>query len=66
MSRTRELLKTVKTGEPVLKLDRGVAAETLWPATLEEEADKAASILRSFGEMSSACEIMSSYFASSQ
>jgi hypothetical protein len=47
-SRALELLKTVKTGEPILNLDRSVAAETLWPATLEKEADKAASILRSF------------------
>jgi len=48
MSRALDLLKTVKTGEPVLNLGRSVAAETLWPATLEKEADKAASILRSF------------------
>jgi hypothetical protein len=48
MKRALELIKTVKSGEPVLNLKRGVAAETLWPAALEKEADKAASILRSF------------------
>jgi hypothetical protein len=47
-NRALELLKTVKSGEPILNLDRSVAAETLWPATLEKEVDKAASILRSF------------------
>jgi hypothetical protein len=48
MKRALELIKTVKSGEPVLNLKRSVAAETLWPAALEKEADKAASILRSF------------------
>jgi hypothetical protein len=47
-SRALDLIKTVKTGEPVLNLDRSVAAESLWPDALEKEADKAASILRSF------------------
>jgi hypothetical protein len=43
-----DLLKTVTSGEPVLNLHRSVAAETLWPTTLQSEADKAAKILRSF------------------
>lgn len=43
-----ELIKTIKSGEPVLNLNRSVAADTLWLAALEKEADKAASILRSF------------------
>lgn len=47
-SRALELIKTIKSGEPVLNLSRSVAADTLWPAALEREADKAASILRSF------------------
>ncbi|KAF2721777.1 hypothetical protein K431DRAFT_312201 [Polychaeton citri CBS 116435] len=42
------LIDVVKSGEPVLNLDRSVYAETLWPACLEKEIDKAASILRSF------------------
>jgi hypothetical protein len=48
IGRALELIKTIKTGEPVLNLDRSVATENLWPATLEKETDKAASILRSF------------------
>ena len=48
IGRALELIKTIKTGEPVLNLDRSVAAENLWPAALEKETDKAASILRSF------------------
>jgi hypothetical protein len=43
-----DLLKTVTSGEPVLNLDRSVAAETLWPATLQKEGEIAARILRSF------------------
>ena len=43
-----DLLKTATSGEPVLDLHRSVAAETLWPTTLQSEADKAARILRSF------------------
>jgi hypothetical protein len=48
IGRALELIKTIKTGEPVLNLDRSVATENLWPATLEKETEKAASILRSF------------------
>lgn len=48
MGKALNLIKTIKSGDPVLNLDRSVAAETLWPATLEKEADKAAGILRSF------------------
>ena len=48
IGRALDLIKTIKTGDPVLNLDRSVAAENLWPATLEKETDKAASILRSF------------------
>lgn len=47
-SRALELIRTIKTGEPVLNLDRSIAAESLWPTALEQEADKASSILRSF------------------
>lgn len=43
-----DLLKAVTSGEPILNLHRSVAAETLWPTTLQSEADKAAKILRSF------------------
>jgi hypothetical protein len=48
MGEALNLIKTIKSGDPVLNLDRSVAAESLWPAALEKEADKAASILRSF------------------
>jgi hypothetical protein len=48
IGRALDLIKTIKTGDPVLNLDRSVAAENLWPAALEKETDKAASILRSF------------------
>ena len=48
MGKALDLIKTIKSGDPVLNLDRSVAAESLWPATLEKETDKAASILRSF------------------
>jgi hypothetical protein len=48
LSRALEAIKIVKTGEPILNLDRSIAAEALWPANLEQESDKAASILRSF------------------
>ena len=47
--RARDLIKTLKTGEPVLNLNGSVAAESLWPTKLEQEADKASIILRSFG-----------------
>lgn len=43
-----DLLRTATSGEPILNLHRSVAAETLWPTTLQSEADKAARILRSF------------------
>ena len=48
MGKALDLIKTIKSGDPVLNLDRSVAAESLWPADLEKETDKAASILRSF------------------
>ena len=47
-SRALELIRTIKSGEPILNLDRSVPAENLWPAAVEQEADKASSILRSF------------------
>lgn len=47
-SKVASLFKTVSSGEPVLNLNRSVAAEELWPAGLQKESDKAASILRSF------------------
>lgn len=48
LSKALDMIKTIKSGDPVLNLDRSAAAESLWPAALEKEADKAASILRSF------------------
>jgi len=37
-----------KLGAPVNKLSNKLGAESLWPTTLDKEADKAARILRSF------------------
>ncbi|WPH03537.1 SH3 domain-containing protein [Acrodontium crateriforme] len=47
-ARAKELFSAVKTGDPIARLDRSVDAETLWPGTLEQAAEYAASILRSF------------------
>ena len=47
-TRAKELFSAAKAGDPIPRLDRCVDAESLWPTTLEIEADKAASILRSF------------------
>jgi hypothetical protein len=44
--RARELIKTCEAGEPVLKLILSVGTGTMWPAVLEHEADRAASMLR--------------------
>ena len=37
-----------KVGAPINKLSQKVGAEAFWPATLDQESDKAARILRSF------------------
>ena len=37
-----------KVGAPVNKLSQKLGAEAFWPASLEQESDKAARILRSF------------------
>lgn len=47
-TRARELLSSAKKGDPIPRISNSVNAEGLWPASLEVEADKAASILRSF------------------
>jgi hypothetical protein len=48
LSKALDMIETIKSSDPILNLDRSAAAESLWPAALEKEADKAASILRSF------------------
>lgn len=45
-AKVSELFSAAKSGEP--RLDRSVTADSLWPASVEKESDKAAIILRSF------------------